>query len=171
MTTSLRQIEANRRNATRSTGPKTARGKAVVARNALQHGLLSRAAVIRGESETELVDLGKRLRHQLAPVGELELLLVDRIVSTAWRLRRSISLKSRLFDTGHSTNLAGTDALTYQGDRDKLQLLSRYELTLERGLYKALHELQRLQAERGGVPVPLPAVAGMTVEPADGDPG
>src|SRR5215212_7286407 len=98
--TSQRQIEANRRNATSSTGPRTARGKAVVALNAVQHGLLSRQAVIQGESEAELVELGKRLRGQLVPSGELELLLVvDRIVSTVWRLRRVISLETLLFDT------------------------------------------------------------------------
>ena len=71
--TSQRQIEANRRNATNSTGPRTTRGKAVVALNAVQHGLLSRQAVIQGESEAELIELGKRLRSQLVPVGELEL--------------------------------------------------------------------------------------------------
>ena len=97
--TSQRQIEANRRNATNSTGPRTTRGKAVVALNAVQHGLLSRQAVIQGESEAELIDLGKRLRGQLAPMGELELLLADRIVSTAWRLRRAIALETLLFDT------------------------------------------------------------------------
>src|SRR3954471_13010343 len=95
--TSQHQIEANRRNAASSTGPRTPRGKAVVALNAVQHGLLSRQAVIQGESEAELVELGKRLRGQLA-LAELELLLVDRIVSTAWRLRRVISLESMLFD-------------------------------------------------------------------------
>jgi hypothetical protein len=35
-------------------------------------------------------------------------------------------------------------------------VLSRYEVTLERSLYKALHELQRLQAARDGQAVPLP---------------
>src|SRR3954453_5999419 len=93
---SQRQIEANRRNATSSTGPRTPRGKAVVALNAVQHGLLSRQSVI--QSEAELIELGKRLRGQLAPLGELELLLVDRIVSTAWRLRRAIALETLLFD-------------------------------------------------------------------------
>ena len=33
----------------------------------------------------------------------------------------------------------------------------RYEASIERGLYKALHELQRLQAARNGQVVPLPA--------------
>ena len=107
--TSQRQIEANRRNATNSTGPRTTRGKAVVALNAVQHGLLSRQAVIQGESEAELIDLGKRLRSQLAPMGELELLLADRIISTAWRLRRAIALESMFFDTkrGDNSALAG----------------------------------------------------------------
>jgi hypothetical protein len=82
-TTSERQAEANRHNATKSTGPRTAAGKAVVALNGIKHGLLSREVLIKGESEADLVDFGKRLRRQLAPVGELELLLVDRIVSNA----------------------------------------------------------------------------------------
>ena len=164
--TSQRQIEANRRNATNSTGPRTTRGKAVVALNAVQHGLLSRQAVIQGESEAELIDLGKRLRSQLAPMGELELLLADRIISTAWRLRRAIALESMFFDTKRGDNSSPCGALTYKGDRDKLQLLSRYELTLERSLFRALYELQRLQAERRGMPIPPPVAIDMTVDVA-----
>ena len=41
--------------------------------------------------------------------------------------------------------------------------LSRYEVTLERSLYKALHELQRLQAARDGQVVPLPVVVDVSV--------
>lgn len=155
--TSQRQIKANRRNAARSTGPRTPNGKAVVAFNAVQHGLLSRQTVIRGESEAELVALGKRLRSQLAPMGELELLLADRIISTAWRLRRAIALETLLFDTERGGSSAYHGALAHRVDRDKLQLLSRYELTLERSLFRALHELQRLQAERRGMAI-LPPV-------------
>src|SRR6478609_325558 len=77
--TSERQIAANRRNASLSTGPRTAVGKAVVAQNALRHGLLAKQILIPGESETDLVDFGKRMRTRLAPVDELEMLLVDRI--------------------------------------------------------------------------------------------
>src|SRR6187401_2603756 len=96
VTVSERRLEANRRNAARSTGPRTPEGKAIVALNALKHGLLSREALIGGESEAELVAFAKRMRAQLAPLRELELLLADRIISTAWRLRRAIALEAML---------------------------------------------------------------------------
>ena len=47
-------------------------------------------------------------------------------------------------------------------------VLSRYEVTLERSLYKALHELQRLQAARDGQAVPLPVVVDVDVSVSDG---
>ena len=81
--TSERQIETNRRNAAKSTGPRSDAGKAAVALNGIKHGLLSRQVLIKGESEADLVGFGKRLRAQLVPVGELEFLLADRIVSSA----------------------------------------------------------------------------------------
>jgi hypothetical protein len=116
-------------------------------------------------------DLGWRLRHQLAPVGELELLLVDRIVSIAWRLRRAIVLEAMLFNTERGGSSAYDGVLAYKGDRDKPQLISRYELTLERSLYKALHELQRLQAERQGMPVLPPTTIDMTIDATGGNAG
>src|SRR6516165_4264030 len=95
--TSERRIKANRRNAQNSTGPRTPAGKARVALNGMKHGLLSREALVPGEREADLVAFGKRLRGQLAPLGELEILLTDRVVSCGWRLRRLIQVESRLF--------------------------------------------------------------------------
>ena len=156
--TSERQLEANRQNATNSTGPRTPAGKAVVALNGMKHGLLSRESLVKGESEVDLVAFGKRLRTQLAPIGELELLLVDRVISTAWRLRRLVAVETLLFDReakpDHAFNNYG---------REKMSVLSRYEVTLERSLYKALHELQRLQATRDGQAVPLPQAVDVDV--------
>jgi hypothetical protein len=156
--TTPRQAEANRRNARKSTGPRSPAGKAAVGLNNMKHGLLSRASLVKGESEAELVDFGKRLRSQLAPVGELELLLADRMVSTAWRLRRLVSLEAMLFDREEEP-----DAAFIGYGREKMGILSRYEVTLERSLYKALHELQRLQAGRAGQPVPLPEAVDVDV--------
>ena len=48
-TMSLKQVAANRRNAQKSTGPKTANGKAVSKLNALKHGLLAQTVVVRGQ--------------------------------------------------------------------------------------------------------------------------
>jgi hypothetical protein len=141
--TSERQAEANRQNAQKSTGPRTPAGKAVVALNGIKHGLLSRESLIKGESEAELVDFGKRLRAKLAPVGELELLLADRVISTAWRPRRLVAVETMHFNREHSVDFGFKNC-----GRETMGVLSRYETTLERSLYKALHELQRLQAAR-----------------------
>jgi hypothetical protein len=52
--TSEKQARANRRNALKSTGPKTPEGKAAVHHNALRHGLLSRDVLLPGEDEAAL---------------------------------------------------------------------------------------------------------------------
>ena len=124
----------------------------------MKHGLLSRESLVKGESKADLVHFGKRLRAQLAPAGELEHFLVDRIVSTAWRLRRLVAVETMLFDREHNPD----DAFDSCG-REKIGMLSRYEVTLERSLYRALHELQRLQAARDGQAVPPPKMVDMEV--------
>jgi hypothetical protein len=86
--TSDKQARANRRNGLKSTGPKTPEGKAAVRHNATKHGLLSRDVLLPDEDGTALEELSERLRDELQPVGELENLLVDRIIAATWRLRR-----------------------------------------------------------------------------------
>jgi len=167
--TTERQAWANRLNATRSTGPRTPEGKARVALNARKHGLLSRQSLVKGESEVDLLDFGKRLRAQLAPVGELEILLADRIVSNAWRLRRAVGIEAALLNVKRGDGTVLEDVLSWKTDRDRLQLISRYEATLERSLYKALHELQRLQAARNGQAVLLPQTIDLEVSVSGAD--
>ncbi len=70
----------------------------------------------------------------------------------------AVAVEAALFD-GED---APQDAFAHYG-REKMGVLSRYETTLERSLYKALHELQRLQAARDGGFVPAPAVADVEV--------
>ena len=84
----LKQVEANRLNAERSTGPKTEEGNAVVAKNATNHGLLSSQTLLPNEDGESLERLGKTSTRNLVAQGELELVLVDRIVSLIWRLWR-----------------------------------------------------------------------------------
>src|SRR5215212_5704888 len=95
--TSEKKAEANRRNALKSTGPKTPEGKAAVRLNALKHGLLSQEILLPGEDEEALRELGESLRAELQPVGELESLLVDRIIASYWRLRRLGRVEAGIF--------------------------------------------------------------------------
>ena len=111
----------------------------------------------------DLLDFGKRLRGHLAPVGELELLLANRIISNVWRLRRAVGIEAALLNVKRGDGTVLEDVLSWKTDRDRLQLISRYETTLERSLYKALHELHRLQAARDGQAVPIPEAVDIEV--------
>ena len=95
---SLKQIEANRNNAQKSTGPKTAAGKAVAKMNAAKHAILSKKVVVRGlrikESARQLKSLHEQLWEHLAPVGPVEEMLVERIATTYWRLRRALTAET-----------------------------------------------------------------------------
>ena len=82
------QIEANRRNAQHSTGPKTPEGKAASSLNATKYGMLARQLIVRSqyfqESPEEFQSFWTEYHQQLAPVGPLE----DQIVALNWRMRR-----------------------------------------------------------------------------------
>ncbi len=95
--TSEKQAQANRRNALKSTGPKTPEGKAAVRHNALGHGLLSRDVLLPGEDEAALIELGEHVWDELQPVGALESLLVNRIISSTWRLQRLGRVEAGIF--------------------------------------------------------------------------
>ena len=95
--TSDKQIQANRRNALKSTGPKTPEEKAAVRLNANKHGLRSQKVLLPGEDEPALEELDENLRAELQPVGELENLLVDGIVAAHWRLRRLRRVETGIF--------------------------------------------------------------------------
>jgi hypothetical protein len=92
------KLEANRRNAEKSTGPKTENGKTVSKLNALKHGLLAQTVVVCGhklkESTNEFKKLCQDFYTDLNPVGPLEEMLVDQIISLTWRLRRARTAES-----------------------------------------------------------------------------
>lgn len=92
-TSSPKKIKANRRNAQKSTGPKTTEGKELTKYNALKHGLLAREIVIKTgegvESQEEFDALLVNFKTQLAPEGTLEEVLAEKIAVAYWRLRRA----------------------------------------------------------------------------------
>ena len=82
------QINANRRNAEKSTGPKTPQGKLIVSKNAVKHGLLSRSGLLLGEDSEAFKQLYDALFLEFAPESAVEVSLVERIIWTIWRLQR-----------------------------------------------------------------------------------
>lgn len=99
MSVSEKQLEANRRNALRSTGPRSEAGKAIVARNATSHGLCGRHAVIEGESQDEFDLLYEEMIADLKPVGMLECCLADKIISSIWRQHRAVRIENEVMGT------------------------------------------------------------------------
>lgn len=86
--TTLAKIEANRRNAELSTGPRTAEGKVIVSRNATTHGIYSNVPVVPGECPEEWGAHRAGVVTSLAPVGLLEVNLAERAALLLWRLQR-----------------------------------------------------------------------------------
>jgi hypothetical protein len=82
------KIDANRRNAQRSTGPTTPAGKARSATNAIRHGLTATRVLVPGEDATAFAEFCADYRTALAPSGALEATLVDEITADSWRLGR-----------------------------------------------------------------------------------
>jgi hypothetical protein len=93
MFVSEKRLTANRRNAQKSTGPRTPEGKAKVSQNALKHGLYSRRAIITSprlpENHADYHSLLGVLTAKFAPNSTVEHFLVQRIANFAWQLRRS----------------------------------------------------------------------------------
>jgi len=92
------QVTANRCNSQKSTGPRTAEGKAVSSQNAVKHGLFAREAVICGEDQAEFDLHREAFLADLRPVGAMESLLAERIVSLSWRLLRAERMQNEAID-------------------------------------------------------------------------
>ena len=164
---SERQQDANRRNAAKSHGPKTPEGRAAVRRNALKHGFTAAEIVLPTvEEQIDFEQFRAAFEEEHQPVGPTEEVLVEDIVIARWRLsrirkmepgffalRREV-LKNRVKDDFSTLDAQAHLALIVRDDAqdaDTLGKMSRYEGRFERSFYKALKELQRLQALRAAV--------------------
>jgi hypothetical protein len=200
--TSEKKRLANARNAQKSTGPRTTRGKSISSKNAKKHGLLSRDILAPEEDGGELQALRETIVLEIAPVGTLEEILAEKIVAGFWRLARMSRVEAELFLDemfARDINAAAAQAASYVSTRSILDLppmtetritneeeykraiqrreaaaskreetilgqtfakcaaegdvfskLARYETSIERSIFRWLHELQELQASRSG---------------------
>jgi hypothetical protein len=163
-------------------GPKTEEGKRIVSTNAIRHGLLSKQVLIKDEEAPVLEELRQDLMNEVAPVGVLESFLADRIIADMWRMRRALAVERRdAVIAQEKIKDDPADAFTYGSEKGfqaaleaprltkDLERVIRYLTAIERSFFRALHELQRLQALRQGVPVQPPVVLDVDIHGPQAD--
>jgi hypothetical protein len=96
--TSYRQIEANRRNALKSTGPKTQTGKQASRGNAVRHGLTAETVIGALEDAEDYKEFEAAVTADYDAQSAVERELVLRLASILWRLRRAMTMETGLFE-------------------------------------------------------------------------
>ena len=94
--TSIRQIESNRRNALRSTGPKTETGKQRSSQNAVRHGLTAETVIEPLEDPEDYKAFEQAVTADYDAETAVERELILRLASLLWRLRRSALIETGL---------------------------------------------------------------------------
>ncbi len=133
-----KQIEANRRNAQRSTGPRTPEGKAAVRLNALRHGLRARTVVLPGEDRREFERLCDALEAEWQPRTSTELFYLEQMAVSQWKLTRM-----EVGDVDVYHEIAGAKIQVPLLDR-----LWQAQCRMERSFARAQRELERIQSSR-----------------------
>lgn len=109
--TSPKKVEANRRNAAKSPGPTSDRGKSKSKFNALKFGLFSEMALLAGEDPAEYRQMKEAIFAELRPNGFFQNLLADEIVDPAWRLQRVRQAEPAFFERiNNSLKILDVDA-------------------------------------------------------------
>ena len=92
------QIAANRRNALRSTGPRSADGKSRASRNAIKHGIHSQTNVLFNERQEDYDANTHAFVAKFQPQDDVERRLVERMADCEWRLIRSRYIETATID-------------------------------------------------------------------------
>lgn len=151
-TVSPKQLTANRRNASHSTGPISAQGKTNVSRNAATHGLTAGEPRINQEHEhAEFQRLRQGLMSDYQPKEPAELLLVERLATCYWRLHCLYRFEAdSIRKARDAAQSAGGDPLSVVlPDPDDLETFIRYESVTD---HEINHLIKRLHSLRDSVP-------------------
>jgi hypothetical protein len=96
---SQRKIEANRRNAKKSTGPKTEEGKARSAMNSIKYGIYSDKYLIKDESYEEFDNYRRKILKCLNPTNAVLFDMATHVVSNGWEYQRCTLLESKILNS------------------------------------------------------------------------
>ena len=157
------QIAANRRNAQKSTGPRTAEGKKRASLNHVVHGLVAKTVILPHESASDYNEIRDALMTDYAPATTQELLLVDQIAAGYWRIMRSRRFEVAMFDNRLRTSKRefgmdknpdpkkddeGYAVMLQVTDPGELRNYFRYDATVTRDYYRAIATLEKMQTAR-----------------------
>src|SRR3954462_8297826 len=117
--TSFKQIEANRRNARRSTGPTSEQGKLRSRRNAVRHGLTAETVIGALEDAEDYTAFEAAVIADYDAQSAVERELVLRLDSLLWRIRRATTMETGLFA------IQARHLLEFRRKRDAQQSLIR----------------------------------------------
>jgi len=136
--------------------PTTQPTGAIMATKALTHGLTAKLPVIPGlERQEDWRQHYHGILASLAPQGQLELSLADRIASLLWRLHRIHRFETSGLFAAQYTVSGQRQHYEHFLNLENTDKLLRYESHLNRCLYSTMHDLEALQARRSGQPAPL----------------
>jgi hypothetical protein len=154
------QMEANRRNAQQSTGPRTEAGKKASSLNALRHGLTSRVVVLPSEDLDAYKKFCDEYLASLDPATFAERQCAQTIIDTQWRLNRVRGLEDGMLALGHfgkagqidpghpQIHAALTQAAVFLEHSQAFVNLSMHEQRLYRILTAASKSLADMKAQR-----------------------
>ena len=158
---SPKQIEANRANAQKSTGPQSEAGKQRSSLNACRHGLTGHVAVLPNEDREAYTAFARQLRAELDVDGALEDSLATLYIGTLWKLQRAHATEDNLYTLGLMEEVAEnlnienaeshnaiSNAKTFRNDSATFSRLSLYIQRLVSQSHALLKQLQAVQAAR-----------------------
>jgi hypothetical protein len=150
------QLLANKRNALRSTGPRTSAGRASSRMNALKFGIHAHSEIIPGEDPAELEQLTADYHQSIRPQGPEEAALVNQAVRADWQLRRLSRAEADVWTTSMNQDkeknlkagLPEDDSLymrAIEDNKNTFDRIYRYQASTARNLRASLESLVRLR--------------------------
>jgi hypothetical protein len=157
MSISEAKLQANRENAQKSSGPRSAFGRARAAQNAMKHGLCSAFCVLESESQEEYNDLLQRFINTEKPADDVENELVARMARETWMSERAVRCQSGCFvHEPQSKELWAESKQAITVKFRELEKFTRYQTAHDRAYDRAAaalakHRKERLAEQRGFV--------------------